>query len=154
MTTVAYPMVYAALVTAATTALSGACRVVDGYDLSNDPGDVMEIGVPSIADVNAISAGDFSQDAATFGRAAGGLKETGTINGIVLARNGQGDLTTARTAAFGYLTTLGTAIRADRAMGVTAFDLVAKVTSGDVAEDQVDGATVAVSFTVTYAALI
>lgn len=155
MTSAAYPTVYAALVTTATTALTGTLRVVDGYDLSDDPGDVMMIGVPTLGDVNAISAGTFTQEATTFGRAGGVRTETGVINGVVMARNGQGDQNGARVAAFGHLASLGDAIRADPTLGVTSFnELVAQLSAGDVAEDQVDGATTAISFTVAYRALI
>src|SRR3546814_17633870 len=56
-------------------------------------------------------------------------------------------------AAFGYLALLETAIRTDPALGVTSFAyLVAQLAAGDVFEDQVDGATTAVEFTVTYKA--
>jgi hypothetical protein len=147
--------VFAALVTTATTALSGVLRVVDGSDLSSDPGDVMMIGVPTLTDVNAISAGSFSQDATTYGRAGGVRTETGTINGVVVARNGQGDQSAARAAAFGYLTTLSDALRTDPSMGITAVgDPVAQLSAGDVAEDQTDGATTAISFTVAYRAFV
>lgn len=160
MTSIAYPTVHAALVTTAGTALAtpvtaGTFRVVDGFDLSDDPGDVMMIGVPSLSDVNAISAGTFNQEPLSFGRATGGIRETGSINGVVMARNGQGDQDAARVAAFGYLATLGDAVRADPTLGVTAFqEVVARLSTGDPAEDQVDGATTAISFTVAYVALI
>jgi hypothetical protein len=160
MTSTAYPTVHAAVISVARTALatpitSGTFRVSDGFDLSDDPGDLMEIGVPSLSDTQSISAGSFSQDATTFGRAGGVRTETGTINGTVMARNGEGDQGAARVAAFGYLATLGDAIRADPSLGVTSLgELVAQLSTGDVAEDQVDGATTAISFTVAYRAFI
>lgn len=154
MPSTAYPTVYAAVVSTAHTALDATVRVVDGYDLSSDPGDVVLIGVPTLADENAIAAGSFSQDPSTFGRAPGTRKETGTVNGFALARNGDGDQTGARTTAFSYIDALADALRNDPTIGVTAFSLVAQLTSGDISEDQVDGATCAVSFTVTYTAFV
>lgn len=154
MASAAYPTVHAALVAAADAALT--VRVVDGFDLSEDPGDVMMIGVPSLSDLNSVSAGTFSQEATTFGRAGGVRTETGSINGIVVATDGAGNQSAARTTAFGYIETLTTALRADPTMGVTAFnELVAQLSAGDVAEDQAeDGATTAISFVVAYRALI
>lgn len=153
MVAIAYPTIQAALVSVAGTALS--IRVTDGFDLSEDPADVMMIGVPTLSDVNAISAGNFTQEPLSFGRATGGVRETGVINGVVMSRNGDGDQSLARTTAIGYLSTLDDAIRADYSLGVSSFDeVVARLSTGDIAEDQVDGATTAVSFTVAYTALI
>ena len=154
MPSTAYPTVYSAVVSTATTALTGTLRVVDGFDLSADPGDVMLIGVPNPADENAIAAGSFNQDFGSFGSAPGTRQETGTIHGFAMARNGQGDQNGARTTAFSYIDTLADAIRADPSLGVSAFTIAAQLTSGDVTEDQVDGATCAVSFTVTYTAYV
>lgn len=154
MPTTAYPTVYAAVLSTAATALTGTLRVVDGFDLSSEAGDVMLIGVPSLADEESIAAGSFNQDSASFGKAPGTRKETGSINGFVLAQNGQGDQSAARTTAFSYVDALADALRADPTLGVTTFSLVAQLTSGDVTEDQVDGATCAVSFTVTYTAFV
>lgn len=155
MTSAAYPTVIAALFATADEALSNdSFRVVRGYDLSDDPSDVMMIGVPSLSDVNSISAGSFSQEFATLGTPRS-RDENGTINGVVMARNGQGDQQAATEAAFGYVAGLEAALRADPAMGVTDFAyLVAQMSTGDVAEDQVDGATTAISFTVAYRARI
>ena len=150
----AYPTVYAAVLSTATTALTGMVRVVDGFDLSSEPGDVVLIGVPNLGEEESIAAGSFSQDPSTFGRAPGTRKETGTVNGCVLAQNGQGEAANARTTAFSYIDALADALRNDPSIGVTAFSLVAQLTSGDISEDQVDGATCAVSFTVTYTAFV
>lgn len=148
----AYPTVYAALVSTLTSALSGTVRVVDGYDVSNDPGDAVIVGVPSVSDTNAISAGSFTQQMMSFG---GPRTEAGSINGVVLAWNGQGDQSAARTAAFTYLGLIEAALRADRTLGVTTVnEVVAQFNSGDIAEDKVDGATTAISFTVAYTARI
>lgn len=155
MPSVAYPWVFKALLSAAEVALSDDLRVVDGYDISDDPGDVLMLGVPNLSDTSSISAGQFNQEQIGHG-AAGNIRETGTINGIVMAWTGDVDANAARTACFGYLDSLSAAIRADRHLGVSDFDLVVgtALTSGDVAEDKVDGATCAVSFTVNYTALM
>lgn len=153
MTTAAYPTVYAALVATATTALP-TVRVVDGYDVSEDPGDVLMIGVPSLTDTTAIAAGSFNQVIATMGTPRS-REETGTINGVVLAWNGDADSSAARLAAFAILGDLEDALRADPSLGVTAFArTVAQLETGAVAEDKLDGATCAISFTVIYAARI
>jgi hypothetical protein len=154
--TAAFPTVIAALVSTADTALAAtdAVRVVRGFDLSDDPSDVVLIGVPNLSDVNAISAGTFSQTQATMGTPRS-RDETGTINCVVMARNGEGDQEAACAAAFGYLADIESAVRSDPALGVTAFGyLVAEINSGDVLEDKVDGATCALPFTVTYKARI
>lgn len=153
MTTAAYPTVYAALVSAAEAAITTA-RVVDGYDTSQDPGDVVMIGVPNIADTTAISAGSYSQSQAAMGTPRS-RDETGSINGLVLAWNGDGDSSAARLAAFALVAELEDALRADPALGVDDFAyLVTQMNTGDVLEDKEDGATCAISFTVTYAARI
>lgn len=155
MASAAYPTVHAALFALADSVRVDGLRVVDGFDVSEDPDDVMMIGVPTLSDVNAVAAGSFSQEALSFGRAGGVRTETGTVNGLVIATNGDGDQAAARAAAFGYVDTLGDALRADPAMGVTSFnELVAQLNTGDVIEDQVDGAATAISFTVAYKALI
>lgn len=153
MTDVAYPVVYAALLSTAGTAFGATLRVVDGFDISDDPGDVMLLGVPSITDVNAITAGSFTQDPATLGTTRP-RDETGTINGVVFAWNGDGNAATARSTAFGYLATLNAALRATPKLGTSLAYLVAQLSAGDVLEDKQDGANCAVSFTVAYKARI
>lgn len=155
MTTIsaAYPEVHAAIVATAKTALNNIIRVVDGYDVSEDPDDVMMIGVPSLTDTTTISAGSFTQETLSYG-AAGARREEGTINGCVLASNGDGEQAIARANAFDYVNQLGAALRADCTMGVTAFSLDAQVRNGEVLEDQQDGAMTGISFTVAYTAII
>lgn len=154
MSSAAYPTVVTALVTAVTTAVGSSARVVRGFDLSDDPADVVLIGVPNPGDVNAIAAGSLNQSPATLGTPRS-RDEEGSIYGVVMARNGQGDQAAACNAAFGYLASIESSLRTDPALGVTSFAyLVAQLSIGDVFEDQVDGATTAVSFTVTYKARI
>lgn len=148
----AYPTVFAALVDTLQNTLSGTVRVVDGFDVSGDPGDSVSVGVPSLSDANAISAGAFTQEMMAF---HGPRRETGSINGVAMAWNGQGDQAAARAAAFGYIALIEDALRSDRSLGITTLDeVVAQFNSGDIAEDKVDGATTAISFTVAYSALI
>lgn len=152
MTSAAYPTVYAALVSTIDAAI--ATRVTDGYDTSSDQGDVVMIGVPNIADTNAISAGSFTQSTATMGTPRS-REETGSINGLALAWNGDGSASAARLAAFALIASIEGVLRATPALGVTSFGyLVAQMNTGDVVEDKEDGATCAISFTVTYAARI
>ena len=154
MTNVAYPTVYAALLTLITSATAPA-RVTDGYDLSDDPSDVIMLGVPNLSDVAAISEGTFQQEQVGHG-AAGYVRETGTVNGLAMSWNGDGDAPGARSAVFGLLASISSAVRADRHIAVSAFDLVVgpAFPTGDVASDKVDGATCAVSFAINYTALL
>lgn len=157
MIDVAYPDVYDQLRTFAGDALGDEVRVVDGYDFASDPGNVLLIGVPNINDESSIAQGDFAQEQIGYG-ADGTIRETGTINSCVVAWTGgttPQDVLTVRLRAFGYLSTIAKAIRTDRGLGVTEFDLDAQWGgSGDVAADVTNGAACAVSFTVTYTALL
>ena len=152
MTSAAYPTVYAALVTTIDNAPP--VRVVDGYDTSSDPGDVVMVGVPSLSSTTSISAGSFTQAPGPMGSTRP-RDENGTINGVVMAWKGDGDASAARTAAFGYIASIESALRTDPAIGVTTFArLVVQFASGDVLEDKVDGAACAISWTVSYVARI
>lgn len=156
MTDVAWPTFQAAFLDLATTLTD--LRVTDGFDISDATSDLLMVGVANLVDESDISAGTFSQEQVGHG-AAGYIKETGTLNALLVAWNGSATdsgALAARTAAFGHLSALNAAIRADRHLGVTAFDLVVgtALTSGDIAEDKGTGATCAVSFTVNYTALI
>lgn len=153
MTDVAYPVVYAALLSLAQTALGSTVRVVDGYDVSQDPGDVLCLGIPDIKDENAISEGSYTQDFTSFGN-TGTCQEDGSINGVVLSWNGDGDLSLARTTATGYVSALAAAIRTNRTLGISAFELKAHVASCDVLSDPADGSASGVSFVVAYKALL
>lgn len=152
MTSAAYPTVYAALLAAVDAALS--CRVVDGFDVSSEPGDVVYLGLPDIREANAIRSGSFAQAVGPMGSARP-RDEDGTINGLVWAWNGDGDAAAARTSAFGYLASIEAALRADPAIGVTAFQrLVVQLSAGEVVEDKELGANCALPVTFTYAARI
>lgn len=155
MTEVAYPVVYAALHTLADSTLTDV-RVVDGFDFSQDPGDVLLLGVPNITDATAIAAGSFDQDMATLGTTHP-RDETGAINCVLMAWVGETDETSAdaaRTKAFGYLTELAVALRAAPKLGTSLAYLKAQLGSGSIAEDKAAGATCSVSFTVVYKARI
>lgn len=159
MTEIAYPTVYAAVVTLATNALT-TLRVVDGYDTSQDEGDVLVLGVPNIFDTQSINAGTFSQTMNTFGVTAG-RQESGTINGVLLAWVGDTDDTSAavaRAKAFGYLGMLAQALRSTPRLGIAVGsspqDVVAQLGSGSPLEDKVGGATCVIPFTVDYLALL
>lgn len=156
MTSLAYPTVYAAVYTVARTAFAGnaSVRVVDGYDLSDDPSNSIQLGTPNLTDTQAISEGAFDQEQIGHG-ASGVIKETGSINGIALAWNGDGDPQAARVAVAGFLDTIGAAIRADRTLAVTDFPVAAWMSAhGEPVSDKVRGATCAISFTVNYTAHI
>src|SRR4051812_41688889 len=95
--TAAFPLVIAAVVTVAETAVAP-LRVVRGRDISNDPADAVLVGVEDIQDVdidagrnapgNWAAAGNFQQTMQTFG---GNRQEVGEVSCLVVATNGQGD---------------------------------------------------------------
>jgi hypothetical protein len=87
MATAAFPSVISAVVSVADTALP-AVRVVRGRDLTNDASDVVMVGLLNIEDAGWDSAGTFQQTMQTFG---GNREEVGTVNGLIVAWNGQSD---------------------------------------------------------------
>jgi hypothetical protein len=147
MASAAFPSVIAAIVSVATAAVAPV-RVSRGRDTSNDPGDVVQVGIQDLeADVD--SAGSFQQTMQTFG---GAREEVGEVNCLIVAWNGQGDADASCDTAFGYLASIESAVRAAPALGLTAFDyVVAELSAGVVSESQNNaGATTAVTFVITY----
>lgn len=153
MASSAFPAVVAGAVTAFTTALSPT-RVVRGRDYSNSVGDVVMVGVASLDDSPGWdSAGSFDQQFQTFG---GARSETGIVNGVAYSSNGDADQAAATTAAFALIEGIGSAVRADRTLGVTGFDyIVAEFQAGNVKEQQnSDGAVTEIAFAIQYQARI
>jgi hypothetical protein len=148
MATAAFPSVISAVVSVADTALP-AVRVVRGRDLTNDASDVVMVGLLNIEDAGWGSAGTFQQTMQTFG---GNREEVGTVNGLIVAWNGQSDQDAACDTAFSYLAALEATVRADKTLGLTAFDyVVAEVDAGEVMEAQTElGAGAALSFSIAY----
>lgn len=149
MSSAAFPSVVAAVFTTATTALSG-IRVTRGLDVSDSATDAVMVGVQSPEDTDYTSAGTFRQTMQTFG---GNREEVGSVNGLIYARDGDGDQDEACTTAFGYLALLEAAVRADNTLGLTSFDyVVAEMDSGDVTETQdADlGAVTVLPFVISY----
>lgn len=144
----AFPSVVSAIVSTATTAVAPV-RVVRGRDFSNDPGDVVMVGIRDIEGDGFQSAGTFRQTMQTFG---GNREEVGEVNGLVVAWNGQTDQDDACSTAFGYLALIEAAVRAAPTLGLTGFDyVVAELTAGDVTESQnTAGAATALSFVISY----
>lgn len=148
MASAAFPSVIAAVVSLATTAVAPV-RVTRGRDFSNDPDDVVMVGLGDVRETDWDSAGSFAQTMQTF---AGAREEVGEVPGLVVASNGQGDADDACSTAFGYLASIEAAVRAAPALGLTSFDYVlAEFSAGEVTESQDDsGATTVVSFLITY----
>jgi hypothetical protein len=148
MPSAAFPSVVAAVVSVAGSSMAPT-RVTRGRDISNEPGDVVMVGVRDLADSGPADAGTFQQTMQTFG---GNREEVGTVNGLVLARNGDADQDAACSTAFAHLATLEAAIRADPKLGLIGFDyVVAEMQAGDVQESQADyGASTTIAFTVSY----
>lgn len=153
MTSAAFPTVIAAVVTTATATLPGV-RVVRGRDISNDPGDVVMVGVLEPDDTGGWeSAGSYEQAAQTFG---GKRQEIGHVNGLAVAQNGDGDPAAALDAVFALIAALEASVATNPSLGVSSFDfLVAEMESGSVQElPSGDGASAALSFVITYKARI
>lgn len=149
----AWPAVRAAVFTTAENALPKV-PVIQGRDISQSPDDVVVmIGIQNVQDIEEeggfASAGSFQQVMQTFG---GNREEVGTVNGLVLARNGDADQEAAFTAADDSLAALEAAVRSDPTLGLTGFDyVVAEMQTGDVSESQNDdGAVTALSFVIAY----
>jgi hypothetical protein len=140
MGTAAFPAVIAALVTVADTALP-TVRVERSADVTNEESDVVIIG--------GDPAGDFQQTMQTFG---GNREEVGTVNGLIYARDGDGDQDITCVNAFDYLAAIEAAVRADKTLGLTQFDyVVAEFQAGEVTESPNDeGALTVITFGVTY----
>lgn len=147
MATAAFPSVITAIFDVASADLL--TRVTRGRDTSNTSGDVVMVGVQDVESTGWESAGSFRQTMQSFG---GNREEVGTVNGLVFANNGGGNQAAALETAFGYLATLEAAVRADKTLGLTAFDyVVAEMRSGDVTESQNEsGATAVVTFAIDY----
>lgn len=147
----AFPTVIDAIVTVATSAIEveGVVRVVRGRDLSDDPGDVVMVGVRDVTPVDWDTAGTFNQSMQTFG---GGREEVGLVYGLIFANDGDADQGAALDAACDHLAALEAAVREDPTLGLTQFDyVVAETQTGDITESQNDsGATAALSFAITY----
>lgn len=130
------------------------CRVTRGRDITHDAGDVVMVGVRGIELADWEDAGSWSQEMQSFG---GSRQESGTVNGLIVAWNGDGDQALAETTAFGYFADLEAAVRATPNLGLTAYDyLVAEIQSGDITETQNHnyGAATVLSFVIKYEARI
>lgn len=154
MTSAAFPTVIDALLATAAVAVSDA-RVVRGRDISNDPGNVVMIGVndPTASGLGWESTGEYEQAMQTFG---GKRQEIGRVNGLVIARNGDSDAAAALDTAFTMIAALEASIATTPNLGVTSLEyLVAEMESGAVQESSNnEGASAALSFVVTYKARI
>lgn len=146
MTSVAFPSVIAAVMTVASAATSE--EVVRGLDISDDPSSVVMIGIQSLDDPRN-TAGTWDQEFQTFG---GGLHETGKVNGLVQAWNGDSDQGAATVTAFAIFTDIAAAVRADNTLGITGFDyIVARMESGEVIEsNDSEGASTVLPFSIHY----
>lgn len=153
MTSAAFPTVVAAVFTTATATLPST-RVVRGRDISNDPGDVLMVGVAAPDDSPGWDdTGSYEQAMHTF---AGKRQEIGRVNCLAEARNGDGDPAAALAASFAMVAAFEASVATSPSLGVSSFDfLVAEIESGTVRETLTDeGASAALSFVVTYKARI
>lgn len=149
MSTTAFPSVIRGIVALGQAKITGA-RTVRGRDISDDPSDVVMVGVRDLELLgSADAAGSFQQSMQTFG---GNRQEVGAVNGIVSTFNGDADQDAALAAAFAHLAELEAAVRDDPTLGLTAFEyVVAELQAGDVSEVQTDmGAIAALSFSINY----
>lgn len=152
MTSAAFPTVIAAVVTTATATLPGV-RITRGRDLSEDPGNVVMVGVSDPNDADWDDAGGYTQVMQSFG---GKREERGQVNGLVVAWDGGSDLAAAEAAAFTMIAALEASVATTPALGVSSLDyLVAEFETGNVHEKpSTEGASAALSFAITYRARI
>jgi hypothetical protein len=151
MASAAFPAVVSKVFSVSRTALP-TLRVVRGVDITQDPGDVILIGIQGTeqaAGLDWASTGSFEQTMQRFG---GPRQETGTVNCLAQAWNGDGDQDAACATAFGYIAAIESAVRTDPTLGLTGYDfIVAEMQGGDVMESQSQGgALAAVAFVITY----
>lgn len=155
MTSTAFPVVIAAVVTTATATLPGV-RVVRGRDSTNDPSDVLMIGVAD-ADADAgggwDSAGAYDQSPHTFG---GKRLEEGRINCLAVSWSGTGDPAAALVAACALFAAFEASIATTPSLGLSSPEMLnVGLESGTVQESAGDeGTSAALSFVVTYKARI
>jgi hypothetical protein len=127
--------------------------VVRGRDFSNDPGDVVMIGVADPDGGDWEEAGAYQQTIQTFG---GKREEVGQVNCLAVAWNGNSDQAAALNAAFAMIAALEASVATTPALGVASLEyLDAEMESGGVQESQTtEGANAALSFVITYKARI
>jgi hypothetical protein len=120
-----------------------------GQFVSEDVGDMVFIAVADLDDAEWTTAGTFRQSMQSFG---GAREEVGPVNCVILARDGDGDQAACTDTAFGYLAAIEADVRADKTLGLTAFDyVVAEMDSGEIHEIQAqDGAATALPFVISY----
>jgi hypothetical protein len=152
MTSAAFPTVIAAVVTTAAATLPGV-RVTRGRDISQDPGDVVMIGVADPDRGDWEDAGAYQQTMQTF---SGKREERGQVNCLAVAWNGNSDQAAALASAFTMIAALEASVATSPALGVSSLEyLVAEMESGNVQESLNDeGANAALSFVITYQARI
>lgn len=100
-----------ALVAIAAAAVPSGVRVIDGYDMSGDPSDVLMIGSDDPNAVTWTNMATAQQDWANATKQS--RNETATITCVAAAFSGDGDIRAARNAAYAYADALGDAIRAN-----------------------------------------
>lgn len=125
-------------------------RVTRGRDRSLNPDDVVMVGVRDFSPTTLENAGDLNQEFLAYG---GSRNEAGTVNGLIIARDGT-ELSVTEAAAFGYLAAIETAIRADNTLGLAGSGyMVVQLQAGAIEESQnTDGALTVLHFTVQYQA--
>src|SRR3982751_1387789 len=132
MTSAAFPTVIAAVFPTATSTLPTA-RVVRGRDISNNPGDVLMVGVADPDDPSGWDdAGTYEQSQHTFG---GKRLEEGRVNCVAKPWNGNSAPSAAEAAVFAMIAALEASVATSPSLGVSSFDfLEAEVESGMVRE--------------------
>jgi hypothetical protein len=151
MPSAAFPAVTAAVFALGQSVLPGV-RVIRGRDISQDPSDAVHVGIltpDESVGLDWATAGRFDQEMQRF---SGPRQETGTVNCLAKASNGDQDPTAAATQAFGYIAAIEAGLRADPTIGLTGYDfVVTEMQGGDVMEAQTDGGViVAVAFAIAY----
>jgi len=117
MATSVIPALIDALFTQATAALPSTL-VIDGYGVTDDPGDYLMVGVSDPEDPDESEAADITQSQMTFGSTRP-RDEQGVIHMVAKSVNGDGVAKTARDAAYAIQEALATVLRTTDNAGVT-----------------------------------
>jgi hypothetical protein len=153
MATSALPAFTQAVITAlqGASSLTGV-RIFDGIEIDNSyPGDAIAIGHDGNSESDEVNAGSIRQEYKQLGAIS--KFEEGQINCWLWSFNGASDLTSRRVAAFNLLAAVENVVRSDVSFGGVV--MYSAMETGNVSYRQtVQGAGVAVSFTLTYKAKI
>jgi len=153
LSTSVVPALIDALVTAARTALPSAL-VLDGYGVTDDPGDYLMVGVSDPDPDGDTESADVTQDQMAFG-ATRPRKEEGVVHMVAKSVDGGGNAKTARDAAYAIQEALATVLRTTDNAGVTGVLKLGNGSNLRLRQDQDDyGAVATLLYDIAFEAAI